>query len=179
MTNLLSRMQTNSSSGNYLSMRTFACLLIAVVFSGLAVGCRKVEGPADLPVLHPVVITVLQDGQPLVEASVALFAEGSKWAVGGSTDAKGRALIRTLGKYPGAPEGTYKVCIHKELIDRGGLPSNDPSAAAEPTIFYDLVDQQFKLSKTTPLEVTVVVGKNQPAAFDVGKPIRKALPTLN
>lgn len=160
-------------------MRAFAALLTALVFLGLSVGCGKVDVPAGLPVLHPVVITVLQDGQPLAEASVAMYAEGSKWTVGGSTDAKGRALIRTLGKYPGAPEGTYKVCIIKELIDRGGPPSNNPSALAKPTIFYDLVDQQFKLPKTTPLEVTVVAGKNQPASFDVGKAIKKKIPTLD
>lgn len=145
------------------------CWVIVVLFSVLAVGCRKVQTPADLPELHPVTITVRQDGQPLAAASVALYAEGSKWTVGGSTDADGVARIRTLAKYTGAPAGTYKVCVVKELVE-------DPPSPSGLSTFYDLVDQKFKSPKTTPLEITVSKGEGKPHAFDVGGAIKKKLP---
>jgi len=140
-------------------------------------GCGS-DRPADLPELHPLTIEVTQDGKPLEGATVSLYAEGSKWAVGAGTDATGKAVILTLGEYKGAPAGTYKVCVTKELIETSGEITDDPMAPPVMTENFDLVDPVYKSPETTTLEVEVVAGENNPPAIDVGPAIKEPVPQI-
>ena len=152
-------------------MRTQLPLWLGLAFLVIAVGCGGPKPPADLPELHPLTIEVVQDGKPLVEASISLYAEGSTLAIGGSTDASGKAVIRTLGEFEGAPVGTYKVCIIKEEIE-SGTPSDDPMVSGTPSARFNLVDSQFESIDTTTLEIEVVAGDNAPPALDVGDAVK-------
>jgi len=141
-------------------------------------GCQKQPAPSGMPALHPVTVTVKQDGQPLAGATVALFSDQNTWAVGGTTSSNGQTELRTMGAYAGAPAGTYKVCIAKETVEGGGS-SDDPSQPASPEKHFDLVDQKFKSPETTLLEMTVSAGQETNQDFDIGKAIKKAFGPKN
>ena len=148
----------------------------AALFAALAaslVGCSKPR-PDGLPSLVPCSVTITQDSQPLEGATVAFESDDMRWAIGGSTDANGEAKMFTHGTYPGAPEGTYKVTVVKQVVEADGsaeTASSTPSAKA-----YNLVDAQFFKPDTTPLEITVK-GKTK-EAFDVGAAVREPVKML-
>ncbi|TWT65957.1 carboxypeptidase regulatory-like domain-containing protein [Allorhodopirellula solitaria] len=142
-------------------------------------GCSGEELPVGMPSLQPVKVTIVQGGTPLEGASVQLMPEDASntWASGGSTDAMGVVNIMTLGKYDGAPAGTYKVTVDKISSDGPVAAANDP-AGAPPAALFRLVDPQFSSSKTTAAEVTVAEGVPAEETIDVGPAIKKELPKL-
>lgn len=168
-------------------------LFVAVLCSGCGGGVKL---PSDLPKLHPTVITVIQDDKPLAGAMVAMEnvdPEMEKWSCVALTDDAGKATVQTKGQYVGAPEGTYKVTVTKQEMDRGPSPyegapnaQTDPdeynawlskneariaAAEARTPVTHDLVDPQFGTIAKTSLEVTITAGKNQ-HTLDVGKAMR-------
>ncbi len=161
--------------------RLAVCVLV-ILFSQTA--CNRNDKPADLPKLHAVTVTVKQDGNALPGASVSLFSEDPqfKWVLGGLTDPNGSVRIHTLGKFPGAPEGKYKVVVMKTLAEEsptGKLPvPEEPGQVkayyakiAEEEKEYDLIDPKYGSRETTDLEIEVVPGRNT-KEFDVGEPVR-------
>lgn len=125
-----------------------AFLLLALLsFSG----CSNEQKPADLPTLHPVELTVIQDGKPLEGATVLLMPTGTSTRFSSSavTDKSGVAAIKTDAKYPGAPEGKYKVCISKVVA---------PSAAhVDNSLSYE--EQQSKIAESAKQTKSVVDSK--------------------
>ncbi|MDR0869983.1 MAG: DUF4198 domain-containing protein [Planctomycetaceae bacterium] len=137
----------------------FFALSVLVLLSG----CGE-KHPDGFPKLYPVSVLVTQDGKPLADAAVTLRYPDDTgiWAIGGSSDADGKAQLRTNG-YPGAPLGKFKVVVMKENADgmkewEQASANNDQNAAAKLKAkihVYSLVKPEFNRPNTTPLEVEV------------------------
>jgi len=139
-----------------------------------------------MPTPHPTVITVIQDGQPLEGASIALIPMEStnSWNAGGMTDATGKASLLTLTKYDGVVPGKYYVIVTKNESDKSKItppdPETDPQGYAkymdesgkEQLASYDLIDPKFGKISPTAETVDVVAGKNE-KTIDVGKAVRQ------
>ena len=160
-------------------MRKVALLsLLAIVTLGVF-GCGGPKKPSDLPELYPCKIKVIQDGQPLEGASVQLNdpEKTSRFVVGGVTDDKGVAEVKTDGKFKGAPAGKYKVLISKVFVPEipDEVPPEDPEARKEydkkinelNAQQADTIDVKFKRPTQTPAEIEVTSGGVE-AEFDVG-----------
>jgi len=135
-------------------------LLVLLCFSG----CGGEQKPADLPPLHPVVVTVIQDGMPLEGATVLLMPEGTstRFSSGGVTDKNGVATIKTDAKYPGAPEGRYKVTIKKTVEPSTAPVDNSLSYEEQQAKAADIskqtksvVDSKFLKFGSTPFSIAV------------------------
>ena len=164
--------------------KKFFALLGAVALTAV-VGCGGPKKPADLPELYPVKITVIQDGKPLEGASVQLNdpSLAIRFVMGGKTDAKGVAVIKTDAQFAGAPAGKFKVTVSKEDIpelpaDLAGGPPTDPAELAEynkklaehSDSACDTVDLQFKKMGTTPAEIEVTTSGAE-TTVDVGEKV--------
>ena len=136
-------------------------------------GCGGEPKPDGMPKLHPTVIQLAQDGAPLEGASVQLLSEtDGRWPIGGSTDANGAVSLSTYGKYPGVPEGKYKVVVSKVEREKfGPEPTSMYESQAENV--YNLIDTVYSTAETTTLEVEVKAGKNSFGPFDLGMKIRQ------
>ena len=166
--------------------RTFASLITLLLMAFLMTGCWGEPRPAGMPKLYPASIVVTQEGTPLEGASVQLFPEdsaNSQWGPGGMTDASGVAELRTNGKYPGAPLGSYKVVVtkhgfephpHPEWAD---LPESDPNRwkylqIQEGLKAFELVETKYSLLKETPLRVEITA-KEKTYPVDAGSKPKK------
>ncbi|MBR4750256.1 MAG: carboxypeptidase regulatory-like domain-containing protein [Thermoguttaceae bacterium] len=148
-------------------------------------GCGE-KTPPDMPKLFPTSITITQEGTPVEGASVQLLKKDDlyyKWLAGGTTDASGVCTIRTMGKYTGAPEGTFQVVVYKtnkiESETRKAQPNapSDPAEAAEwakkvdeEEKEFDQIDTKYKSVDTTDLTITIASGKNA-ETLEVGAPV--------
>jgi len=130
-------------------------LLVATVVS-CALGCGGPQKPADLPDLFPVKLTVVQDGKPLEGATIYLVdtTSTSRFTVGYQTDAKGVAELRTDGKFPGCPAGTYKVVITKKFMPE--MPKENPPSDPEAKAEYDrkIAELNAQVAETVAVEFT-------------------------
>ena len=156
---------------------TFVSRLTRLSILGLMVsylvlsGCGGEPKPPGLPKLYPVSLKFIQDGAPCADASVVLIPEdGSKWPTGGATNADGVAVLRTYGKYPGAPVGKYKVMVSKQEVEPLGTTS-EPSPSPKVNV-YHLINPEYSSIVNTPFKIEVVAGKNEFELFDLGKKVR-------
>jgi hypothetical protein len=144
--------------------KQISCLIFLV----LVVSCSREHRPEGIPTLYPCTITITQDSKPLAGAMVTLYTESSedrRWSPGGTTDSQGVIQIKVLGKYLGAPAGTYKVTVEKQEIEN--VDSNSYYSIS-------LVETQYIKVQDTPLKIEVTPqGATQ--TFDVGKPIQKRI----
>lgn len=148
------------------------CVLAALAVS--LGGCSKPR-PDGLPKLVPCSVTIIQDGKPLEEATVSFESEDLKWAVGGTTDAKGVAKIYSHGAYEGSPEGKFKVTVTKQVVE---ADQEATSASSTPiSVAYNLVDLQYFTAQDTPLEIEVS-GKTK-KEFDVGSAIKEPVKMIS
>lgn len=166
-------------------LRTTAILFLTLAVSA---GCqRAVDKPANLPELFPLTVTVLQEGTPVPGAFVRLIPEdpAMPWSCGATTDDGGEAVINTIGQYPGAPAGRYKVLISKletpptTGTDLSSLSVSKKPAAPAPAApagseSVNRIDPKFALPNATPLAIQVAEGQSK-ASFDVGAPVREAI----
>jgi hypothetical protein len=83
----------------------------------------------------------------------------------------------TLGQYPGAAAGKYKVTVSKDFVETLAPANYEPGSASD-TKSYSLVDAKYQLPETTPITVDISSGENKPPAIDVGAAVRLAAPTL-
>ena len=139
-------------------------LLSALAITLLAtIGCGGSPRPDGLPPTYPLTIKVLQEGQPLGDAAVALIDQDSsvKWAIGGTTNAEGIAQIWTHGTYNGAPEGNYSVVITKTIYEglddyNDAMIRGDTAAAQRIQVnMFQLVEDAYTVAKDTPIKVEV------------------------
>jgi len=153
-------------------------MTLAFMFAVLSLcGCGSNSSkPSDLPPLFPCAITITQDGKPLEGATVNLVPmEGtdSKYQASATTDADGKAVIKTYG-YDGSPAGKFRVCVWKTLTESGGKTIDGYGEEVEaPGIEYRLVDVKYFDAKTTPHEIEIIGKDTLPATFDVGKAIKE------
>jgi hypothetical protein len=135
-------------------------LMVLVCISG----CSGEKRPDGLPTLYPAAsIKVVQDGQPLEDAIVSLRPDDKsmKWGVGGRTNAQGVAQLWTHGKYKGAPAGTFKVIVtknvnagEKEYLE--AMNRNDTNAAEAIKVqSFSCVEDKFGTESQTPLTVEI------------------------
>ncbi|MDR2754540.1 MAG: hypothetical protein LBC20_02430 [Planctomycetaceae bacterium] len=142
-------------------------------------GCGDSSRPKDLPDLQPCTLTITQDNQGLADASVMLYATDSvstKWVIAGNTDANGKVILKTHGKFSGVPIGEYKIVVTKtEQVKSGQQQSakeiDTPTLPQKVDVYY-LIKPQYTDVSTTPLTINIKNGKNV-QTFDVGKPIRE------
>ena len=144
-------------------------LLGLVLVAPLMSGCGKQSLPEGLPKLYPLTLDLLQEGEPLVEATVSLYPVGSTstWSSGGFSDQNGHAVIVTHGGFDGAPVGKYKVAIVKSVVE-GAPESMDDQGNSHS---FSLVEDKFTKRTTTPLEIDVQPEKNI-LRLEVGKAVK-------
>jgi hypothetical protein len=155
--------------------------VLIITVSLIFLGCRGEHLPPDLPKLYSVILTIVQDGQPLNGASVVVVNENyasSPWAAGGVTNEQGQVKLRTEGKYAGAPAGNYKVTVTKveepniELPEDSSSPQyNKKVKEIQDNTFY-LVDDKFTKLNTTPLRIEITPSTKN-FELDVSPTVRK------
>lgn len=156
------------------SLMDGAFSLLAMVLLA-TVGCKDGSRPADLPDGVECVVSVVQDGQPLANATITFVPQdeaNKKYSPGGQTDANGDAEMRTYG-YPGVAPGKYKVLVWKDIED-GGKTKTDEKTGEESYVEgkeFRTVDPKFFDESTTTLEIDVAK-KMEKVVFDVGKVVR-------
>lgn len=152
-------------------------LTIVFALAMTTLGCgHSDDRPKNLPALFPIVVSVHQEGTPVAGAFVRLVPTDASmpWSCGATTDTSGRAVIKTIGKFTGAPEGDYKVAISKlEMPPVAGSNMSNLNAPASPgqSDSFDLIDPKYSNPSTTPLETHV--GRDNPKVeFNVGPAVR-------
>ena len=156
-----------------MAKQTFAIFVLSALFAGilLSTGCGGGrERPKDLPPLFPGTLTFTQGGVPLAEANIILHSE-SKWSVGGNTNEKGEMKLVTNGLWNGAPEGSYKITVRKIEVVLDEVTGNVRKQT-------DVIEDQFKREKTTPLAVEIGKSDNN-KTFDVGKAVSINVPVTD
>jgi hypothetical protein len=153
-------------------MRTIPLLSFIVVLVFQA-GCGKDHNrPDDLPKLYPVSITVTQDGKPLEEATVTLYAKTpTKYGTGSAkTNASGVAVIRTYG-YNGVPVGQYTVTVEKRGVEGAKeVTMEDGATDFVGGKIFQYVEAQYANESSTPFSIDVTE-KGATDTFEVGKPV--------
>ena len=156
-------------------MKRFCLLLFVSALFLSSSGCQPANRPEGLPTLHPCTVTVTQNGAPVADVSVQLIAkEASNWPSGGITDAAGKAVIVTYGRFPGVPLGEYTVVLSKQES------KSDPSAdeyTSGTTEIFSLIAVEHTKQETSALRLTVNKGKNA-ESFEVGAPVRVLVDTI-
>ncbi|HBT78069.1 MAG TPA: hypothetical protein DEB39_14365 [Planctomycetaceae bacterium] len=137
-----------------------------------------------MPRLYSCEITVLAEGKPLENATIAFHKNdvtAFKWVVTSLTNASGKARMVTQGRYSGVPEGEYVITVTKLERDRKTpsveiTPDNLTQYAIKSATVdvYTWVDPVYREKDTTPLKITID-GKSLDRQFDVGKSERKFL----
>jgi len=161
------------------------CFLAASLI--LLAGCSGPLKPDGFPPTFPTVITITQEGKPLVKATVTLVpADGARdWMTSTMTDESGRATMFTYGRFAGAPKGQFKVVVTKTESDVSRYtPPEDTTDERAMAIYhrnivnerlndYTLVEAIYGRPETTPLELEIRGRTTQ--SFDVGRQIREVL----
>ncbi|MDR2441223.1 MAG: hypothetical protein LBE12_17820 [Planctomycetaceae bacterium] len=166
---------------------------IFIIFISI-LGCSFQQLPDDLPTLYPCKIMVIQDGQPLIGASVILHLtdpntenRGKSWIPMGLTDEKGVAVIKTNARYDGAPLGKYKILVNKTEHETSKLepapPEDSPDYArwleksrTEKLNEFGLVETIYSDAQKTPHDIEITPNSNQ-KNIDVGKAVRNKIIT--
>lgn len=135
----------------------FFVLIAACSFS--FTGCGKKYPGSEA--LHPVTITVVDAGNPVVAAVVILDREnGIKVNASGLTDAAGKATILIDAEWKGVPEGVYQVRIVKEPEFTPDL-SNEEYTKLEPDAQTEYDRKMLVKRNSLPPVVSPVLSGNQ------------------
>lgn len=160
----------------------FCCSVI--LSCGIISGCRPNNRPHDLPRLYPCVLKFILDDKPLDGAMVTLKSTDPafSWMIGGITNENGVVEPHTHGRFPGVPEGEYRVTVAKgEDKQVGGKKIKDPESeemidSGGVLQVYTYVAEEMTDPEQTPFSV-VVSKKAGKAEFDCGKSVNKLLKT--
>ena len=169
-----------------MKQRLFISLLCAVVL--FVAGCNGEKRPAGMPALHKTKLTFTQGGAPLADAKITLFADNAantQWTSGGVTDSTGAIQLKTLGKFDGVPEGTYKITVTKtetegtaEAVEVSDNVGKKPAASSGGAKSYYLVDSKHRSAATTDFVLEVKPGTANDKAFDLGPAFRELIPVF-
>ena len=147
-------------------MKTKIFFTVAILTALVCTACNNVKKPDGMPELIPFKVKVVQEGKAVEGARVVLKAEDAPYVIDGTSDAQGIVSLRTEGKYPGVPAGTYKAVVTKNVETPSQFGDNAPVSEADqakweanrakeyrPTHCY--VNKKYGDFKTTDLSVTV------------------------
>lgn len=156
----------------------FSTFLILYVLFCLA-GCSGEPRPAGFPKLYPVTLKVSQEGTPLEGAFVQLQSNdpAMTWTTSGTTDANGAAVLWTYGKYKGAPAGTFKVTVMKDINEgekeyTDALDRQDVAAAAKVKVrSFSYVEELYTSFSKTPIEIEITKSTRS-LDIDAGKAVK-------
>ena len=116
---------------NTLSSPPVGAILLAACLIMASLGCNQgPQKPDDLPALTPCTITVTHNGSPVEGASVLLSPKSGKHSAAGTTDASGKAAMKTNGMYDGVAAGEFLVTVTK-LEDTGYVAPPEPEDPKE------------------------------------------------
>lgn len=148
-------------------MFNFRNIIIFCLFAllGNMLGCGGDKRPDGMPKIFPCTLTLTQGGKPLPGAMVLLYSKGEPcpWTVGGTTDDNGEAVLKTHGKFNGAPKGEWTVVVTKNII----IYKNESDDIGD---VYSNVELDYTDKETTPLELKID-GKTK-QSFDVGSEVQ-------
>ena len=134
-----------------------AVLLCAVLLSAVFLcGCgrRLPDRPSGMPDTTPCTLTVTFGGEKIKEVAV-LFTPKNKsqrWYAGGTTDADGKAAMKTGGYYDGVIPGEYTVSFQKTgqvELDKYDMPIRS----------HSVIPLQYTAGRS---KETITVTKEQP-----------------
>jgi hypothetical protein len=167
-------------------MKTFICCIFYTILLISFAGCGKTP-PAELPLLIPCSVKIIDGSQPLVEVDVSLLREEgqSTWSLGGISDRSGTAKLRTItGSFEGngIPAGTYSVMFKKQidLPDKFILTEEDSLKFSPEELLswnnkrqkyikeHQVIPLELANPETTPIKL-IVSEKNQILTVDVSK----------
>ncbi len=167
-----------------LFLRTIV-LLIGVSFI-VFTGCQGKKRPDGFPKLYSVTLEVLQKGQPAEGVAITLVSKNQSvpWAVGGKTDASGKAILVTHGQYRGVPNGEYSVIMSKTETDNidellagpDETKRQDKADQNKSYKTYSLIETKYNDAKTSDLELKVE-GKSINQTFDLGPAVKVLIST--
>lgn len=137
----------------------YATLLTTLLFVPLLVGCG---GSIKT---NEIVLEVTIDGKPLEGASVSLVPKDSDAGMKafGKTDAQGKCMPQTLhGKVKGGTTAAeYIVTVSKiETVKTGRKIKRFDGELEDEETGKETISEKYTDSKTSPLGITVVSGKN-------------------
>jgi len=151
--------------------RFLPCILSGIVL--FVIGCGGSKTPPDLPKLYPCKITVIQDNKPLEDA-IIFVRHDSGFSFAGRTDAKGVAVIKADGRWPGVPEGEHVITISK-IVKPTDLPAPESMFSQEGRKYMEQLAKEtketvdLKYSDAKKSELRLKVGKKAVnETFDVG-----------
>lgn len=155
-------MDTNSFRHSFVKFSLPSLLMLVVV------GCGSGNAvPDHLPPLTPLTIVVEYQGAPVEGATVLMSPESGQFAAAGTTDAEGKAVMRTDSQYDGVVADSFKVTVSKQEIinvDLGPTP-DDPAeyAAYEKKLKAlpkpkNLLPEKYASFGSSKLKVTVTEG---------------------
>ncbi|MDR0338332.1 MAG: hypothetical protein LBI18_14745 [Planctomycetaceae bacterium] len=149
---------------------SLCCLLSGFVL----IGCKHQKLPDDIPQLHNVSVTVLQDTKPTEKALVMFYPidKNSRWTAGGQTNGNGAVKLMTHGLYQGVVAGEYYVTISKIWTNENATEKIDANTMIHQR--YHLIDPKFELPETTPLKIQIE--KETSISFDVGQAVKIRIP---
>ena len=161
--------------------RKFASIAAILCLCAIICGCSKgPKKPSDLPKLNPTTVTVTyDDGTPVENATVALLSSetgGRTWNLTGPTDASGKLVLKTDGNWDGAPAGSYRVIVTKEISEMEEPTEVGGSVSIKGITRY--VDQKYSNPNTSGLTATIEDGKENNLEFKVGEKIEESVKAL-
>jgi len=161
----------------------FSCVAVSFLFAG----CGE-RLPPGMPKLYKTTITIVQDGNPLVGASVVAISdnfETTPWTSGGVTDESGSVELKTQGRYRGMPAGTYLVTVSKIEGPLGLELPQKPNTDEEIREYdriqkqiesnsFHIVDEKYMKQDSTPLKLEIKGTTRE--RFDVSPAVKVKVP---
>lgn len=179
-------------------MKQYNCMLAGIVtcfttlFFAPLIGCGTAQYPPDWPKLFPCKVTVTKSGAPLdgVQIFMTRTSNHGSWAVGGTTDSNGVAVIETSwskAAQAGAPEGTFKVTLQKPLppfvdptpqsqldtMDYEARKVHDEKMLAEATKRPTLIPEFLSRADQTPVEVQISNAGSNELSVEIDEYVKK------
>lgn len=157
-------------------------LLIPLLIILVSAGCNR--KPDNVPTIFPCSVSVTNGTTPVNDVFIVFAPEtgGTEWSIAGTTNASGKATIRTsrLGwQGDGAPAGTYRVSLSKTPTVPGISPEEYQRLPAEEQEMYN-IEQEKKREKLpreipkylsdftlSPFQITVAQGQENSLTVDV------------
>ncbi|MDR0608823.1 MAG: hypothetical protein LBG58_01815 [Planctomycetaceae bacterium] len=174
---------------NFMTLFCFRCFIVVTLLLFLN-GCGKTALPDGMPKPYPVTITITQEGKGLEKVFVILVPNDpalGQWTASGESDSSGKAVIRTLGKYPGVVPGKYNIVLRKRevqaryqnipdpKVDREGYEKATRLYPIQPKDTWDLIDPKYSDQNTTPETIEVLKKKNN-RTIEVGAAVKIKYP---
>ena len=108
-------------------MKRLLKILSIVLLIVFGCGKRLPPPPEGMPSIVPCAVYVRFGGQAIENVAILFQPKNTTdpWSAGGTTDAKGKAVMKTAGYYSGVVPGEYAVSFRKVdhvELDRQGMP---------------------------------------------------------